>query len=126
MMEDHQLGVQTIDENSKTMREHIIDHIVLKALNSDFKNQLKDQSEFSLEERRKITEDILNDSHSKFLYIFGEYLIEDHLEYFKSGNYDNYEIHFHLHRLSRLINSKKVCYGITYLIDNLNYYYLLN
>ncbi|XP_001944408.4 coiled-coil domain-containing protein 97 [Acyrthosiphon pisum] len=108
MMEDHQLGVQTIDKNSKTLREHIIDHVVLKASDSDFKNQQKDQSEFSLEERRKITEDILNNSHSKFLYIFGEYLIEDHLEYFKSGNYDNYEIHFHLHRLSRLINSKKV------------------
>ncbi|XP_015374986.1 PREDICTED: coiled-coil domain-containing protein 97 [Diuraphis noxia] len=105
MEEDLQLGVQTIDENSKTLRQHIIDHIVLKALNSDFKSQQKDQSEFSLEERRKIAEDILNDSHSKFLYIFGEYLIEDHLEYFKSGNY---EIHFHLHRLSRLINSKKV------------------
>jgi len=106
MMEDDlQLGVQTIDENSKTLRQHIIDHIVLKALNSDFKSQQKNQSEFSLEERRKIAEDILNDSHSKFLYIFGEYLIEDHLEYFKSGNY---EIHFHLHRLSRLINSKKV------------------
>ncbi|XP_022166407.1 coiled-coil domain-containing protein 97 [Myzus persicae] len=105
MMEDLQLGVQTIDENSKTLRQQIIDHIVLKALNSDFKSQKKDQSEFSIEERQKIAEDILNDSHSKFLYIFGEYLIEDHLEYFKSGNY---EIHFHLHRLSRLINSKKV------------------
>lgn len=122
-MEDHHLEDQTIDENSKTLRQHIIDHVVLKALNSDFKSQQKDQSEFSLEERRKITEDILNDSHSKFLYIFGEYLIEDHLEYFKSGNYDNYEIHFHLHRLSRLLNSKKVCYYITYFIDNINYYY---
>jgi len=109
MMEDIQFGVQTIDENSKTLRQDIIDHVVLKALNSDFESQQKNQSEFSLEERRKITEDILNDSHSKFLYIFGEYLIEDHLGYFKSGNYDNYEINFHLHRLSRLINSKKVC-----------------
>lgn len=107
-METVMMEVQTIDENSKTLRQHIIDHIVLKALNSDFKNQQKDQSEFSLEERRKITENILNNSHSKFLYIFGEYLMEDHLEYFKSENYENYEVYFHLHRLSRLLNSKKV------------------
>ncbi|XP_025192383.1 coiled-coil domain-containing protein 97 [Melanaphis sacchari] len=106
--EDLQLGVQTNDKNSKTSQEQIIDHIIMKALNSDFISQQKDQSEFSLEERRKIAGDILKDSHSKFLYIFGDYLIEDHLEYFKSKNNDNYEIHFHLHRLSRLINSKKV------------------
>lgn len=108
MTEENLLEVQTNNKNTKTPQEQIIDHIVLKALNSDFISQQKNQLEFSLEERRKIAEDILNDSHSKFLYTFGDYLIEDHLEYFKSRNNDNYEIHFHLHRLSRLINSKKV------------------
>ncbi|XP_026810252.1 coiled-coil domain-containing protein 97 isoform X1 [Rhopalosiphum maidis] len=105
---DLQLEVQKNNKITKTLREQIIDHIVLNALNSDFISQQMDQSEFSLEERRKIAEDIINDSHSKFLYVFGDYLLEDHLEYFKSRNNDNYEIHFHLHRLSRLINSKKI------------------
>lgn len=121
MIEDLQLEVQKNDANAMTLRDRIIDHIVLKALDSDFSNQQKDQSEFSLEERKTIANDILNNSHSKFLYIFGKYLIEDHLEYFKSENYNNYETHFHLHRLNRLINSKKV-YCITNFIDNFFYH----
>lgn len=102
------LNIQTNDTNSGILQQSIIDQVAMKALNSDFKSQQRNQSEFSLDEKRKIAEDVLNSSHLKFLYLFGEYLIEDHLEYFKSQNDNNYEINFHLHRLSRLINSKKV------------------
>lgn len=102
------LETQSNDETSRILKQSIIDQVVMKAINSDFKSQQKDQYEFSLDEKRKIAEDILNSSHLKFLYLFGEYLIEDHLEYFKSENNSNFEINFHLHRLSRLINSKKV------------------
>lgn len=100
------LNNQTNDDNSKIQRQKIIDHVLTKAINSDFKREPKDELELSMDEKRKMTEDILNDSHSKFLYFFGEYLIEDQLEYFRSEN--DYETNFHLHRLSRLINSKKV------------------
>lgn len=100
--------VHTNAENSNILRLSIIDHVVMNAMNSDFKNQQINQSELSVDEKRKIAESILDDGHSKFLYIFGEYLIEDHLKYFKSENENNYETNFHLHRLSRLINSKKV------------------
>lgn len=109
------LNIQTNDENSEILQQSIINQVVMKALNSDFKSQQRDQSEFSLDEKRKIAENVLNSSHLKFLYLFGEYLIEDHLEYFKSQNDNNYEINFHLHRLSRLINSKKV-YNKNYII----------
>lgn len=102
------INTHTNAENANSFRQSIIDHVVMKALNSDFKGQQINQSELSFDEKRKIAESILNDGHSKFLYIFGEYLIEDHLEYFKSKNDNNYEINFHLHRLSRLVNSKKV------------------
>lgn len=109
--------IETINENTRLLQQSIIDQVTTKALNSDFKCQQKDQSEFSLDEKRKIAEDVFNSSHLKFLYLFGEYLLEDHLEYFKSENDNNYEINFHLHRLSRLINSKKV-----YEKNNLNNY----
>lgn len=100
------LNIQTNDP--EILRQRIIDHVVMKALNNDFRSHQRDKLEFTLNEKQKITEDTLNDCHLKFLYLFGEYLLEDHLEYFKSENIDNYEINFHLHRLSRLINSKKV------------------
>lgn len=96
------LNSQSNNDNSKILRQNIIDHVVKKAINSDFNKQF----ELSPDERQKIVEDTLNDCNLKFLYLFGKYLIEDHLEYFKSDN--NYEINFHLHRLRRLINSKKV------------------
>lgn len=115
------LNIQTHEEDSKILRENIIDYIVMKAMDSDFKNQQKDQTKLTPDERRKIVENMLNNNHLTFLYLFGEYLIEDHLEYFKSKNVNNYEINFHLHRLSRMINSKKV-YNIIYIIDILNYY----
>jgi hypothetical protein len=108
MEEQLATNINTNDEESIKLRQRIIDHVIMKALNNDFNSQHTNQSELSLDERRKMAENILNDGHSKFLYIFGEYLIEDHLEYFKSENDNNYEINFHLHRLSRLINSKKV------------------
>ncbi|VVC34132.1 Protein of unknown function DUF2052, coiled-coil [Cinara cedri] len=102
------LNIRT-NNDSETLRQSIIDHVVMKALNNVFiKSEQMDKSEFTLDEKRKITEDTLNDCHLKFLYLFGEYLLEDHLEYFKCENINNYEIHFHLHRLSRLLNSKKV------------------
>lgn len=109
---DEQLEVHNVQingENSWTLRQNIIDHVIIKAVDSDFKCQQKIQSELSSDEKRKITENILNNSHIQFLYLFGEYLIEDHLEYFKTENINNFEINFHLHRLSRLLNSKKVC-----------------
>lgn len=104
------INIQTNDdENSRILRQNIIDQVVMKALDSDFKSQQKQHKiELPIDERRKIAENTLNNSHLTFLYLFGEYLIEDHLEYFKSENVNNYEINFHLHRLSRLINSKKV------------------
>lgn len=108
---DEQLKVHDMQingENSRTLRQNIIDHVIMKAVDSDFKCQQKNHSELSADEKRKITENILSNSHLKFLYLFGEYLIEDHLEYFKTENINNFEINFHLHRLSRLINSKKV------------------
>lgn len=108
MEEQLATNIHTNDENSNKLRQNIIDHVIMKALNNDFNIQHTNQSELTLDEKRKIAESILNDGHSKFLYIFGEYLIEDHLEYFKSKNDNNYEINFHLHRLNRLINSKKV------------------
>lgn len=102
--------IQTNDENSRILglSDTIIDHVIMKASDGDFKSQPKD---LSLDERRRIANETLNNSHLKFLYLFGKHLLEDHLEYFKAKNVDNYEINFHLHRLSRLINSKKVCYN---------------
>lgn len=102
------LNLQTNNTNSEILQQSIINQVVMNALNSDFKSQQRDQSEFSPDEKRKIAENVLNSSHLKFLNLFGEYLVEDHLEYFKLQNDNNYEINFHLHRLSRLINSKKV------------------
>lgn len=96
------LNNQTNIDNLKMLRQNIIDHVIKQACASDFKKQF----EPSPDEKQKIVEDTLNDCNLKFLYLFGKYLIEDHLEYFKSDN--NYEINFHLHRLRRLINSKKV------------------
>lgn len=96
------INIQTNINDSKILQQSIIDHVVKNALNSDFKKQL----DFSSDDKRKIIEDTLNDCKLKFLNMFGKYLIEDHLEYFKSDN--NYEINFHLHRLRRLLNSKKV------------------
>lgn len=113
-------NIQTNNKDSK-IRQNIIDYIVLKATDSDFKGQQKDQEELTPEERRIIVENTLNDNHLTFLYLFGSYLIEEHLEYFKSKNINNYEINFHLHRLSRIINSKKVN-KLSSIIDNLNYY----
>lgn len=100
---------QSNDDQSSTslLRQTIIDHIIMKGIDSDFKSQQKDEPDLSFDEKRKITEKVLDDSHSKFLYLFGKYLLESHLEYFKSEN-DNYEINFHLRRLNRSINSKKV------------------
>lgn len=103
------INILTNDEDSRILRQNIIDQVVNKALDSDFKSQQKKhQIELPIDERRKIAEDTLNNSHLTFLNFFGEYLMEDHLKYFKSENVNNYEINFHLHRLGRLINSKKV------------------
>lgn len=98
------------ESSTKTLRQIIIDHVITKGLDSDFKSQQINEPDLSKDEKIKIAEEILNESHSKFLYIFGEYLLEAHLEYFKSENENNYEINYHLQRLSRSINSKKVCY----------------
>lgn len=102
------IGVQTNGEDSKTLRQNIIDYVVIKAVDNDFKCRQKDQEKLTTDEKREIVENTLNSNHLTFLYLFGEYLIEDHLKYFKSTNINNYEINFHLHRLSRIINSKKV------------------
>jgi len=91
------------------LRQSTIDHVVLKATDNDFQNQQKNHTKLSLHERQQIADDILNNSHLKFLYLFGHYLLDDHLEYFRAENVNNYEINFHLHRLSRMSNSKKVC-----------------
>lgn len=116
------LDMQTVND-SGILRQSIINHVVKMALNNNFKSEPKDKLEFTLDEKQKIAEDTLNDCHLKFLYLFGEYLLEEHLEYFKSENINNYEIHFHLHRLSRLINSKKVyAKEIIYLLVIIGYY----
>lgn len=112
-------SIQTNDEDSRILRQNIIDQVVTKALDIDFKSEQKEhKTELSSVERRKIVEDTLNNCHLTFLCLFGEYLIEDHLEYFKSENVNNYEINFHLHRLGRLINSKKVFNCIIFIVDN--------
>lgn len=101
--------IQTNDKNSRILglSETIIDHVILYASDGDFKSEKKC---LSLEERRRIAKETLDNSHLKFLCLFGGRLLEDHLEYFKAKNVDNYEINFHIHRLSRLIKSKKVYY----------------
>lgn len=93
-------------------KQSTIDHVALNASDNDFESQNEGPSVLSLDEKRNIVGNILNDGHLKFLYVFGKYLLEDHLEFFKSENINNYEINFHIHRLSRLINSKKVCLKI--------------
>lgn len=107
--EPEMLNITANNKDSRILlRQNTIDHVILKATDSDFMSQQKDLMVFSPDERRRIANKVLDNSHLKFLYLFGEYLLEDHLEYFKGENIDNYEINFHLHRLSRLINSKKV------------------
>lgn len=95
-------------EENQLLRQNIIDYVSKNASDNNFKSQQKGDPDITVEERKKIAGDILSESHSKFLYKFGDYLLQTHLDYFKTMNEDDYEINFHVHRLSRSLKSKKV------------------
>ncbi|XP_050519745.1 coiled-coil domain-containing protein 97 isoform X2 [Daktulosphaira vitifoliae] len=95
-------------EKNQVLIQNIIDHVSENASDNNFKSQQKGDPDITIEERKKIAGDILNESHSRFLYKFGDYLLQTHLEYFKNMNEDDYEINFHIHRLSRSLKSKKI------------------
>lgn len=98
------LDMQTVND-SEIMRQSIINHVVKNALNSNFKSEQNDKLKFTHDEKRKITEDTFNDSYLKFLCLFGECLLEEHLEFFKSENIITSDINFEIIRLK---HSKKV------------------
>ncbi|XP_050441942.1 coiled-coil domain-containing protein 97 [Adelges cooleyi] len=96
------------DPSTEVLKQSILDHITKEASDSVFKSQQIDEPDISADERRKIAEEILNRSHSKFLYKFGDYLLETHFKYFKTLNETDHDVNFHLHRLSRSLRSRKV------------------
>lgn len=86
------------------LRQDLLDFLASND-KAHFKSLHKDDPELSIEQKRKIAENLLDHSPAQFLGRYGEFLLEEHLKYF-SGEADplkseSYEIEFHLRRLHR-------------------------
>ncbi|KAJ6638127.1 Coiled-coil domain-containing protein 97 [Pseudolycoriella hygida] len=74
----------------------MIDHLVSEN-KAFFRSQQINDPDITDMERRSIAENLLHESHTKFLFRFGSHLQEEHLSFFDSQRYssnDEYEIKF--------------------------------
>lgn len=76
-----------------------------------FKSQQIDDDELTVNDRKKILNEILLKSHLTFLSRFGPYLKKEHIKYFEQHNQSlegNYEIDYYLNQIKRGQNSKHI------------------
>lgn len=93
--DDRQEGDNAAGSNGKAepevVKNAILDHLT-KNSKIIFKSQQIDDPELTTEEKISIAENILNESHEKFLYRFGKYLQIEHLPYFENSNNPNEDV----------------------------------
>lgn len=76
-----------------------------------FKSQQIDDDELTVNDRKKILNEILLKSHLTFLSRFGPYLKKEHIKYFEQHNQSldgNYEIDYYLNQIKRGQSSKYI------------------
>ncbi|KAL7635222.1 UNVERIFIED_CONTAM: hypothetical protein RMT77_014209 [Armadillidium vulgare] len=95
---------ETVEEENfdLPLRERIIDHIA-KRTDIVVKSQQRHEPDLSYEERKTITDDILDKSPSQFLYRFGKHLKREHFLYFNSFS-ENEEVNFYLEEAQKQLN----------------------
>lgn len=82
----------TIDDTLKT---NMINHLILEN-KAFFRSQQINDPDLTDNERRSIAEQLLHQSHKKFLFRFGSHIKDEHLSFFETQNYtdDEYEIKY--------------------------------
>lgn len=79
-----------------TIKTNMINHLVLEN-KAYFRSQQIDDPDITDTERRTISEELLQQSHKKFLFRFGSHIKEEHLTFFENQRYssdDEYEIKY--------------------------------
>lgn len=93
-----------LNEGNYKIIQEILDHIQKSP--AVFRSQQIGDPELTQSDKREIAEDLLKKSHINFLSKFGQFLLENHLDYFSSTN-DCYEVQYHIKQLRVLLNDNK-------------------
>ncbi|XP_011300584.1 coiled-coil domain-containing protein 97 [Fopius arisanus] len=96
------------DDNSLELTKNPIEDEILDTVANSpaiFKSQLQGDAELSLNEKRKIAEELLRRNHHQFLSRFGKNLRPHLLDYFTEKSND-YETNYHVGKLRRYLNTE--------------------
>lgn len=97
-----------LSHEDDTLKTNMIDHLVFEN-KAFFRSQQINDPDITDNERRSIAEQLLLESHKKFLFRFGAHLKEDHLRFFENRPYsenDEYEITYLLKDLQLKLKNR--------------------
>lgn len=102
--------ITELSDEMSYLKNEIIDFIANEN-RAFFKSQQIDDDELTVNDRKKILNEILLKSHLTFLSRFGPYLKREHIKYFEQHNQSlegNYEIDFYLNQIKKGNSSKSI------------------
>lgn len=85
-----------LSRRDDTLKMNMIDHLVFEN-KAFFRSQQINDPDITDSERRSIAEQLIHESHKKFLFRFGSHIKEEHLSFFENQRYssdDEYEMKY--------------------------------